>query len=67
LNFVRETLLLVLSEHRLLGSVLYGVQSSKLERLGVSIAVLALAGLVAVAPALRRVVRIEPAEALRHE
>jgi predicted permease len=76
--FLRESLLLVAigvlagipfawMSRRVLGSLLYGVQSTEMQTLAASIAVLAAAGFLAIAAPLWRATRIQPVEALRHE
>jgi predicted permease len=76
--FLRESLLLVAAgvlagipfawmSMRVLGSLLYGVQSTETQTLAASIAVLATAGFLAIAAPLWRATRIQPTEALRHE
>jgi predicted permease len=76
--FLRETLLLIVlgvaagvplawASSRLLKTLLYGVQSTEVEMLAASIAILLIAGFLAVAAPLWRAIRIQPTEALRHE
>ncbi len=58
---------LALASARLLTSLLYGLRPNDLATLLLVCAVLVLAGILATALPVRRAVRVEPAEALRHE